>query len=74
MDELPQYLSCKLGCTAAGLQDGNLVLAWPLSCALENSHPITGQTQKQLSTVSLQQIKECIASPVKELCKLLSSS
>lgn len=74
MDELPQFLSCELPCTAADLHDGKLVLAWPLSCALENSHPIKGQTQRQLSAVSLQQIKECIASPVKELCKRLSSS
>lgn len=45
MDELPQYLSRELRCTAAGLHDGKLVLAWHLSCALENSHPVTGQTQ-----------------------------
>lgn len=74
MDELPQCLSCKLRCTAADLHEGKLVLAWPLSCALENSHPITGQTQRQLHAVSLQQIKECIVSSVKELHKLLSSS
>lgn len=46
MDELPQRLSCKLRCTVANLHDGKLVLAWPPGCALDNSHPITGQTQR----------------------------